>query len=156
MRSNQAGGREQLKSTLWLLHWEGVESSLGRTAQDGHLDSHSSWTMSYWLSILSHEKSKFIPPSPAPHTWVHISTFLSSWRKLQLTSMNPLWVFSRFSHSKHNEFCSRHHCINSVTVQLLWPVISLVYNLQGGKLSTAKKIQLLQAPVASFVCAELF
>ena len=24
MRSNQAGGREQLKSTLWLLHWEGV------------------------------------------------------------------------------------------------------------------------------------
>ncbi len=118
--------------------------------------SHSSWTMSYWLSILSHEKSKFIPPSPAPHTWVHISTFLSSWRKLQLTSMNPLWVFSRFSRSKHNEFWSRHHCINSVTVQLLWPVISLVYNLQGGKLSTAKKIQLLQAPVASFVCAELF
>ena len=24
MRSNQTGGREQLKSTLWLLHWEGV------------------------------------------------------------------------------------------------------------------------------------
>ena len=104
---------------------------------------------------------------PPPHTWVngYISTFLSSWRKLQflsswrklqLTSMNPLWVFSRFSRTKHNEFWSRHHCINSVTVQLLWPVISLVYNLQGGKLSTAKKIQLLQAPVASFVCAELF
>ena len=63
---------------------------------------------------------------------------------------------SRFSRTKHNEFWSRHHCINSETVQLLWPVISLVYNLQGGKLSTAKKIQLLQAPVASFVCAELF
>ena len=79
--------------------------------------------------------------------------------KLQLTSAivcTPLWVFSRFSRSKHNEFWSRHHCINSETVQLLWPVISLVYNLQGGKLSTAKKIRLLQAPVASFVCAELF
>ena len=24
MRSDQAGGREQLKSTLWLSHWEGV------------------------------------------------------------------------------------------------------------------------------------
>ena len=76
--------------------------------------------------------------------------------KRRESTMNPLWVFSRFSRSKHNEFWSRHHCINSVTVQLLWPVISLVYNLQGGKLSTAKKIQLLQAPVASFVCAELF
>ena len=28
--------------------------------------SHSSWTMSYWLSLLSHEKSKFIPPLPRP------------------------------------------------------------------------------------------
>ena len=27
MRSNQAGGREQLKSTLWLLHWEGVHET---------------------------------------------------------------------------------------------------------------------------------
>ena len=26
MRSGQAGGREQLKSTLWLLHWEGVKT----------------------------------------------------------------------------------------------------------------------------------
>ena len=34
-------------------------------------------------------------------------------------------------------------------------VEKLVTCIQGGKLSTAKKIQFLQAPVASFVC-ELF
>ena len=70
--------------------------------------SHSSWTMSYWLSILSHEKSKFIPPSPAPHTWVHISTFLSSWRKLQLTSTvpnltNDWWVMWTIRLSKNQQ-----------------------------------------------------
>ena len=109
------------------------------------------------IFIVPWEEQIYTPLPRPPYLGAHFYIFkLSSWRKLQLTSMNPLWVFSRFSRSKHNEFWSRHHCINSVTVQLLWPVISLVYNLQGGKLSTAKKIQLLQAPVASFVCAELF
>ena len=153
-------GQAETNAKVWFniaLRPQKPESSLGRTAQDGHLDSHTApelWVTDYLYCPM--RRANLYPPSPAPHTWVHISTFLSSWQKLQLTSMNPLCVFSRFSRSKHNEFWSRHHCINSVTVQLLWPVISLVYNLQGGKLSTAKKIQLLQAPVASFVCAELF
>ena len=38
-------------------------------------------------------------------------------------SVNPLWVSSRFSRSKHNELWSRRHCIKSVTVQFLWPVM---------------------------------
>ena len=38
-------------------------------------------------------------------------------------SVNPLWVSSRFSRSKHNELWSRRHCIKSVTVQFFWPVM---------------------------------
>ena len=37
MRSNQAGGREQLKSTLWLLHWEGVQGNPACVCQSSAL-----------------------------------------------------------------------------------------------------------------------
>ena len=108
------------------------------------------------IYIVPWEEQIYTPLPRPPYLGAHFYIFVI----LAEVAINFLWThyefFSRFSRSKHNEFWSRHHCINSVTVQLLWPVISLVYNLQGGKLSTAKKIQLLQAPVASFVCAELF
>ena len=63
--------------------------------------------------------------------------------------------------------CERHHVFNKSSTNSTdkingaasgWPATGaryrgqIVTGIQGGKLSTAKKIQFLQAPIASFVC----
>ena len=61
-------------------------------------------------------------------------------------SVNPLWLSSRFSRSKHYELWSRHHCIKSVTVQLLWQVM-LHQRLQLKQKNKTKKCRQRNCPL---------
>ena len=99
------------------------EGSLGRTAQDDHLDPHTAPEL--WPFITPWEDpgqlTEYTPPPPPPMLVCSFiclikRVFLSSWRlffqkaakilnfwKVAINfcdSVNPLWVYSRFSRSK--------------------------------------------------------
>ena len=103
--------------------------------------SHSSWTM--WL-IIPWEDPTTPPPTVDAHFYAWLNTHFchpgvcffkklqwsETFGKLQLTSA-IVWthydfpLFSSFTQRQtwHSELWSRRHCIKSVTVQLLWPVM---------------------------------
>ena len=129
------------------------EARYGTDSPGQHLDSHTApelWLVRVTDCLVRRPNNHPSTPLPTPMlgcTFLHLikHTFLSSWRvfvcvfflsqkvamiwnfwKVAINfydSVNPLWVSSRFSHSKHNELWSRRHCIKSVTVQFLWPVM---------------------------------